>query len=61
MEIGAHHYPDGMPAPYALNFDVIAHEIGHLIIYCDIGLPTPADQQGEYLGFPGKRGRYHRR
>jgi hypothetical protein len=51
MEVGAHHFPDGSHAPYALNFDVIAHELGHLILYSTIGLPTPATQHGEYYGF----------
>ena len=51
MEVGAHHRDDGTLAPYALNFDVMAHELGHLIIYSTIGVPTPATQQGEYFGF----------
>ena len=37
--------------PYALNFDVMAHELGHLIIYSTIGLPSPAGARGEYYGF----------
>jgi hypothetical protein len=51
MEIGAHRFADGSHAPYALNFDVVAHELGHLILYSTVGLPTPATQQGEYFGF----------
>jgi hypothetical protein len=51
MEVGAHRFPDGSHAPYALNFDVIAHELGHLILYSTIGLPTAATQHGEYYGF----------
>jgi hypothetical protein len=51
MQIGAHRFPDGSHAPYALNFDVVAHELGHLILYSTVGLPTPATQQGEYFGF----------
>ena len=51
MEVGAHRFPDGSHAPYALNFDVIAHELGHLILYSTVGLPTPATQHGEYFGF----------
>jgi hypothetical protein len=51
MEIGAHWFPDGSHAPFALNFDVIAHELGHLILYSTIGLPTAATQHGEYYGF----------
>ncbi|MGO9420940.1 hypothetical protein [Roseiarcus sp.] len=51
MEVGAHRFPDGSHAPYALNFDVVAHELGHLILYSTVGLPTAATQQGEYFGF----------
>ena len=51
MEIGAHPLPDGRVAPFALNFDVIAHELGHLIIYSTIGLPSPAAAGGEFYGF----------
>ncbi len=29
----------------------MAHELGHLIIYSTIGLPTPSGARGEYYGF----------
>ena len=51
MEVGAHRFPNGSHAPFALNFDVIAHELGHLILYSTIGVPTAATEQGEYYGF----------
>ena len=51
MEIGAHHNPDGSIAPFAVNFDVIAHELGHLFIYGTLGVPTPETERGEYFGF----------
>jgi len=51
MEVGAFHRDDGTVAPYALNFDVMAHELGHLIIYSTIGVPSPSAQRGEYYGF----------
>jgi hypothetical protein len=51
MEIGAHPRPDGTLAPFSLNFDVMAHELGHLILYSTIGLPTPIGARGEYYGF----------
>jgi hypothetical protein len=51
MEIGAHPTPDGSLAPYALNFDVMAHELGHLILYSTIGIPSPSAERGEYYGF----------
>ncbi|HVM81786.1 MAG TPA: hypothetical protein VMU06_22390 [Stellaceae bacterium] len=51
MEVGEHLTTDGTAVPYALNFDVIAHELGHLIIYSMLGVPTAATAQGEYFGF----------
>jgi len=51
MEVGAHHGGDGVTVPYSLNFDVVAHELGHLIIYGTIGVPTKATEDGEYFGF----------
>ena len=37
--------------PYSLNFDVVAHEIGHALIYSVIGLPSDDNASGEYYGF----------
>ncbi len=51
MQVGEHHNEDGTVAQYALNFDVIAHELGHLIIYGTLGVPNPFTEQGEYFGF----------
>jgi hypothetical protein len=51
MEIGAHPRPDGALLPYALNFDVMAHELGHLILYSTIGVPSRGAERGEYYGF----------
>jgi hypothetical protein len=51
MEIGAHHEKDGSLTPYALNFDVMAHELGHLIIYSTVGVPSGLNWPGEYFGF----------
>jgi hypothetical protein len=51
MEVGSHVNDDGTVVPFALNFDVIAHELGHLIIYSTLGVPSPAGQRGEYFGF----------
>lgn len=41
----------GRYKPFSLNFDVIAHEVGHAIIYSEIGVPDPAGATGEYFGF----------
>lgn len=51
LEIGAYHTEEGSLLPYSLNFDVIAHETGHLVIYSLVGVPTPATQRGEYFAF----------
>jgi hypothetical protein len=51
MEAGSHLNDDGSIADYALNFDVIAHEIGHLIVYSLMGVPFGAAAQEEYAGF----------
>jgi hypothetical protein len=37
--------------PFSLNFDVIAHELGHAIIYSEVGVPDPNHVTGEYFGF----------
>ena len=58
MEIGAHRFPDGSHAPYALNFDVVAHELGHLILYSTVGLPTRGDPARRVLWFSGIGGRH---
>ncbi len=51
MEVGAHFTHTGEARSFALNFDVLAHEIGHAIVYSRIGVPTPVAEQGEYFGF----------
>jgi hypothetical protein len=51
LEVGRYITQNGAAAPFSLNFDIIAHEVGHLIIYSEIGEPTPATAVGEYYGF----------
>jgi hypothetical protein len=51
LEVGADHTREGTLRSFALNFDVVAHELGHLIIYSTIGVPSPFAQHGEYYGF----------
>ncbi|MFK7869473.1 MAG: hypothetical protein AB8B58_09560 [Roseobacter sp.] len=41
----------GTYRPFSLNFDVIAHEVGHAIIYSEVGVPDPDNVTGEYFGF----------
>ncbi len=39
LELGESGGPDGRPLPFALNFDVLAHETGHAMLLNAIGLP----------------------
>jgi hypothetical protein len=40
IEFGRFSSTEGVIHPYGLNFDVIAHEIGHTILFSLMGLPT---------------------
>lgn len=51
LEVGAHTTDEGAIHPFSLNFDIIAHEVGHGLIYAVVGLPDPGTEQGEYYGF----------
>jgi len=51
LEVGGYTIEAGDYQPFSLNFDVIAHEIGHAIIYREVGMPVPGDPSGEYYGF----------
>lgn len=51
LEVGAETTETGELRPFSLNFDIIAHEMGHLMIYQEIGIPTDETEQGEYFGF----------
>jgi hypothetical protein len=51
MEIGSDFTPSGQADPFSLNFDVVGHELGHLIIYAEVGLPADDATDGEYFGF----------
>jgi hypothetical protein len=50
IEVGGD-WKTGVYQPFSLNFDVIAHELGHIMIYSEVGLPDPALSRGEYWGF----------
>jgi hypothetical protein len=39
IELGMDSDADGRVYPYALNFDVIAHEVGHSILFSECGFP----------------------
>ncbi|MCA1407964.1 hypothetical protein I6F26_11590 [Ensifer sp. IC3342] len=42
---------DGIRRPYALNFDTIAHEIGHLILLSETDVPTALTREGDFFPF----------
>lgn len=51
IELGEYTPKGGDLVQFGLSFDVISHEVGHLIIYSEIGMPATWDFHGEYFGF----------
>ena len=51
LEVGSHFTDEGEALPFSLNFDIIAHEVGHLIVSAQVGSPSPVTAEGEYFGF----------
>ncbi|MDM9622142.1 hypothetical protein [Rhizobium sp. S96] len=51
LEVGSQFEKDGRILPFTLDFDVIAHEVGHAIIFSVLGVPRPGTEYPEYLGF----------
>jgi hypothetical protein len=51
LELGEDRAPEGGTYPYALNFDVIAHEIGHTILFSLLGFPSVSFEQGDFAPF----------
>ena len=51
LEMGSQFENDGETLPFSLDFDVIAHEVGHAIIYSVLGVPRAGTEYPEYLGF----------
>ena len=47
---------DGTLSPFTLNFDVLAHEVGHGILFSLIGEPDSERETGEFLGFQESSG-----
>ena len=41
----------GTPFPFALNFDAVAHETGHLILFGVLGLPDRGGPSIDYLAY----------
>jgi hypothetical protein len=49
LETGFGDAPDGTVWPFALSLDVVAHEVGHLLLYTLVGLPD-ADAVTQQFG-----------
>jgi hypothetical protein len=41
----------GTRRPHCLNLDVLAHELGHILVYSEVGTPLRDALTAEYLGF----------
>jgi hypothetical protein len=41
----------GVPRLHWQNFDVLAHEVGHLLIYSEVGTPPLGTRTDQYFGF----------
>lgn len=51
IEMGRQPTESGVMAPFCLNFDVIAHEAGHAILFSQIGVPSEGKVTREFLAF----------
>jgi hypothetical protein len=51
LEIGSQFEQDGSMLPFTLDFDIIAHEVGHAFIFSVLGVPRPNAEFPEYEGF----------
>ena len=51
VEIGSIQDALGDVRPFTLNFDVMAHELGHLFVLAGVGLPELAGVQPDWFGF----------
>ena len=51
LEMGSQFEKNGRVLPFSLDFDIIAHEVGHAIIYSVLGIPDAENEYPEYLGF----------
>jgi hypothetical protein len=51
IEIGSYTTKNGDFVPFGLSFDILSHEVGHLINYSLIEIPDDTRLQDEYFGF----------
>ena len=51
IETGYRRTASGERVPLSLNFDVLAHELGHAMLYSQLGWPPEGRTTAEYQGF----------
>jgi len=51
IETGFANFAGSDPQPFCLNFDVLAHEFGHSLIYALVGTPPPGKVTAAYHAF----------
>ena len=51
IETGGRTNQDGSYHAFALNFDVLAHEVGHTILFSEVGIPGAGSLTPQYLAF----------
>lgn len=51
IEMGVRPNHEGVRQFFALNFDVVAHETGHTILFAEIGVPPPERLHAQFLAF----------
>lgn len=51
IEMGARRNDGGELQLFALNFEIVSHEVGHAIIFSTVGVPDPDRLTGQYLAF----------
>lgn len=51
LQVGRWKLPGGMSQDYALNFDIIAHEVGHAILMATTGYIKRREMTDEFLAF----------
>ena len=51
LELGLERGSDGRAYPFALKFDVIAHEVGHAILFSLFGVPETGAGAGDFGAF----------
>jgi hypothetical protein len=51
LETGAVRNAEGDERAYCLNLDVIAHEVGHTVLFAELGTPLPGRLTAQFLAF----------